>query len=166
MPLLLPNLALPPRAGYTPRYGADVSIYLPTSAKVRARFGDSWIGYGPAFSPVRLATKTAFRFDFDILSNSRSGDDAFLVFAGGELIRAFGRTDGVFLPYAGVGADLLFARVNAGADDYTRVTAAASAFVGTRLTKNGYLEARYRVTPTLGGGLNFSGTSLTLGVRF
>ena len=159
MPLL-------PTTGYTPRYGADVSIYLPTSAKVRARFGDSWIGYGPAFSPVRLATKTAFRFDFDLLSSSRSGNDAFLAFAGGELIRAFGKAGGPFLPYAGVGADLLFARVNAGANDYTRVTGAASAFVGTRLTKNGYLEARYRVAPTLGGGLNFSGTSLTLGVRF
>ena len=166
MPIFPPSFAVQDRAAYTPRYGADVSLYLPTSAKVRARFGDAWVGFGPAFSPVRLATKTAFRVDFDIISQSRNGNGAFLVFAGGELVRAFGRPDGPFLPYAGVGAGAFFAHVNSDAADYDRLSFAGSAFVGTRVTKNGYVEARYRLTPTLGSGLNFSGTSLTVGVRF
>lgn len=170
MPILPSDLALPPlqnRGGRTPRYGADVSFYLPTSGRVRSLFGSDWVGVGPAFSPVSIAQKTAFRPDVDFLSQSKHGNDALLVFAGGEVVRAFGRPNGIFLPYAGAGAGLLYADVDADSADvsYTRLTFAGSAFVGTRLTRNAYVEARYRFVPSM-EGLDFSGTSITFGVRF
>ena len=164
----VPLLPLPPpqsRTGYAPRYGADVSFYLPTSARVRRLFGDEWFGIGPAFSPVRIAQRTAFRPDFDLVTQSRSGNDALLAFVGGEVIRSLARPTGYFLPYAGLGAGLLYARADADGVDVNRLTLAGSAFVGTRLGRNAYTEIRYRLTPTL-DGLDFSGTSVTVGLRF
>ena len=161
MPLLPPQS----RVGYTPRYGADVSLYLPSSARVRRLFGDAWYGVGPAFEPARIARRTAFRTDFDLLTQNRNGNNAFLVFAGGEVARSFAPPTGYFLPYGGLGLNLLYAHVRTDETDLDRLSVAGSAFVGTRLGRNAYLEARYRLTPNL-DGLSFSGTSVTLGLRF
>ena len=144
-----------------------MSIFLPTSSRVRRAFGDEWFGVGPAFSPVSIANGTAFRPDVDILSQSRRGNDAFLVFAGGEVVRRLSAPKGYFTPYAGAGAGLLYANVDADelGVSFNRLTVAGSLFVGTRLGRNAYAEARYRLVPSL-EGLDFSGALLTVGLRF
>lgn len=168
MPLLPLDFDVPvlqARGGRAPRYGADVSLYFPTSGRVRRTFGDDWVGIGPAFSPFSVAKGTAFRPDFDLISQSRHGNDALLVFAGGELVRRLSEPQGYLTPYVGAGVGLMYADVDAPGASFKRAAFAGSAFVGTRLGRNAYVEARYRAVPSL-EGLNFSGTLLTVGVRF
>lgn len=89
------------------------------------------------------------------------------MFAGGEVVRRLSEPRGYFTPYAGAGVGLLYAKIDA--DDlgisFNRLSVAGTAFVGTRLGRNAYAEARYRLVPNL-EGLSFSGAMLTVGVRF
>lgn len=153
------------KKSHTPRYGVDVSTYIPSSSKVRRLFGGNWFGVGPAFTPIGISDRTVVVPDIDLLTQSKDGNLAILAFGGAEVSHALTKPTGYFLPYVGGGADVVFAHAETPEVLYSRFSVAGSAFVGTRLGKAAYVEFRYRLMPTI-YGLNFGGTSITLGLRF
>ena len=153
-----------------PLVGPEAEVYLLSSGRARDRFGSTLTGIGLGFGSVAPSKKARLSPDINILSSSRGRNEAFFVIAGLQYKRAFSpeRADSSgFVPYYGVGLNAVYGRVKVpslGQRD-NGFGGGASVFLGTTLGRRSYVEARYRGLSSV-GSYNFSGLSLSAGLRF
>lgn len=166
-----------PRAPYIPWIGLNVGSYLPTSGRVRDRFGTNWQTFSPGLGPVLPRPVPGLQSDlsFSVQRRQTGGfnNRAFLALVGVQyqwpLFRITQEMTKLptFLPYAGVGAGASYAALRSEGDNVngSSVGASGSLYVGTSIGFNTFLEARYRTLSRL-RGFDLSGADLTIGVRF
>jgi len=169
------SAALPPAAPDPPdrvrlRFGPQVGTYLPASSKTRDRFGDAWLLLGIGIgNPSDMHKDRHGALDISVLSNSRNGAKALIIPVGFSYNLALNHApEGKSVGYAGVSADLVFARLRSDRDNLATtnsLTAGGGVFIGTRFGERGYVEARYNAfSPT--HGFDLSGLTLMTGLRF
>lgn len=171
----------PVKRPYIPVYGADVELYFPASARVRALFGDTWTGFGPGLGPVFGRKGLSLRPDLQILNSQRRRDAAGLNQAVLGILRAQVRYDfeapavitpqgprfRTFAPFVGGSLDVMYADVTSRTAGVSvkRLGGGATVFAGTSIGLNAFIVARYQFLTEV-SGLDFSGASLSLGFRF
>ena len=167
----IPDSAQSQRRRGLPRFGVDAGVFFPTSGKTKDAFGSRWtsFGLGTGFTVV---TRPGFDPDFEILSQDKGGNDASVYLVGGRFLFPLARpavTAAIptFAPYAGVGVNLNYTRIDApdfGADD-KGFGVGGSAILGASIGRRLFAEARYRVF-TEKADFNLSGAQLVVGARF
>ena len=184
--LLLALLALgqtetpAPKPPYIPLYGFNAGTYLPTSAAVRSRFGESWLSFSPGFGPVLPPPVPRLSSDFNLATQRKT--------LGGFQNRAFMAslaaqyqwplfqlyvTEGepfklpTFLPYVGVSLGGAYANLRSQADriNGSGFAPSGSLYVGTSIGLRSFLEARWRSVGKV-QGFDLSGLDLSVGLRF
>lgn len=155
------------RRGFFSQLGVDTESYMPFSGKTRDRFGSRFTGVGLGFGSITPDVKRAISPDVTILNQSQSGDRALLVLGGLQYRKPFSSdTKGLrFVPYYGVGANLIYGRLRVDGERDSNFGAGASLFVGTTFTRHAFVEARVRALSKV-ASYDFSGLSLSAGVRF
>lgn len=162
-----------------PVYGLNAGTYLPASAAVRARFGESWFSFSPGLGPVLPLPFPALSPDFSLATQAAErrtfNNRAFMALLGAQYQWPLFRlrpTPGepfklpALLPYAGVGAGGVYAHLRSEADGIkgSGFAPSASAYVGTSVGLNGFVEARWRTFGPV-RGFNLSGLDLSVGLR-
>ncbi len=148
------------------RIGPEVGFFLPSDKKTRDVFGDSWTSFGVGLGKVTSAEdQRPLGFDVYVLYKSRNGNRALLIPIGLQYRRPLNK--GRTAAYAGVSADLIPGEIRVPAENRRgfKVTAGASAFIGTTIGTDAYVEARYLVAGSL-NSYNVSGLNLSAGIRF
>ena len=160
-----------------PYLGLNVGTFVPTSALTRSRFGGNWQTFSPGLGTVLPSLKPTRLPDFSLATRRRSvggfNNKAFLVLLGIQqqwplfTLSEDATRLPTFLPYAGVGAGATYANLRSGADNVngSAFGASASAYVGTSIGLNAFIEARYRLLSPI-KGFNLSGTQVSIGLRF
>jgi len=152
--------------------GPEIGIYIPTDARTRAAFGDTWVDYGIGFRPIQLVTRHgAAGLDFNIISTDGTGRKAFLIPVTLIYKQAFGSSDEPgkgLTPYFGVSAGLLLADLRS--DNYNvhsgfRAGYGGTALIGVTYKQKAYLEARYEEFSKI-KGFDLSGLNIATGFRF
>lgn len=153
-----------------PSVGPEAEVYLLSSSRARDRFGSTLTGIGLGFGSVAPSKKARLSPDISILKSSHGRNDALFVIAGVQYKRAFSperAESSGFVPYYGVGLNALYGRVKVPMlrQKDNGFGGGASIFVGSTLGRRAYVEARYRGLSSV-GSYNFSGLSLSAGIRF
>ena len=156
-----------------PLVGPQFGVFVPSDARVRARFGSKWTNFGFGLGPVRAPRRGgAWSADFSFLSNRRTAEagqgSALVVPFGAEYRIALGEPTGPWRPYAGGTAGGVAAwlsdpetatRVNG------RLAPSAGGFVGIAFGERAYVEVHgYRFGST--GGWSAGGWNIAAGFRF
>lgn len=151
--------------------GPEVGVYIPTSDRTRAAFGETWVNYGVGFRPIELAARRGlFGFDLNIISTRGTGRRALLIPASLIYKRAIGGGEpgeGI-TPYVGGSAGLLFADLrsdNFGISSGFRGGFGGSGLIGITYQRKAYLEARYQLFSKI-KGYDLSGLNIAAGFRF
>lgn len=152
----------------SPKIGPELEITVPFNSKTRDRFGSTLKGIG--FGAGGAIPRAGGRFSPDIFVARESKNDNKLEFygAGLQYRRTFSDApSGVFVPFYGAGVGLAYGRVRLDDDDVddSKIVPTGSVFVGTSVGRIGVLEARVRGVGKV-GTLDFSGLTLTAGLRF
>jgi len=148
------------------RIGPEVGFFLPTDKKTRDVFGDSWVSFGLGLGKITSAEdQRPLGLDVYILYKKSGDNRAFLIPIGLQYRRPLNK--GRTAAYAGVSADLIPGEIRVPAENRRgfKVTAGASAFIGTTVGTDAYVEARYLVAGSL-NSYNVSGLNLSAGFRF
>ena len=155
------------RRGFFSQLGIDAETYRPFSSKTRDRFGSSFSGIGIGFGSINPQSGRSLSPDVSIFNESNNGDRALLVLAGLQYRKPFSsdRKGVRFVPYYGVGANLAYGRLRVDGQRDSNFGAGGSLFLGTTLTRHAFAEARVRGISRV-AGFDFSGLSLSAGVRF
>lgn len=158
--------AMPALAG--PQIGPELEIVVPFSSETRDKFGSTLKGVG--FGAGGAIPRAGGRFSPDIFVARERKNDNRLEFygAGLQYRRTFSdKPQGVFVPFYGAGVGVAYGRVRLGDEDIddSKVVPTGSVFVGTSVGRIGVLEARVRGVGKV-GTLDFSGLTLTAGLRF
>ncbi len=135
---------------------------LPTSAKVRDRFGNGWAGFGFSIGNSRCPSCPKLGLDFDIISRASGSNFVYLVPVGLSYVYPFPATATV-VPYAGIGADLVFSDIRSVPDNVhaaVRLGTEIGVIAGIAFYRNWQLQARYNFLSPL-AGFDFSGLSLS-----
>lgn len=163
-----------PRPKQRFRIGPELGVFLPTSSKVRDRFGDAWFTFGLGLGPVeRLVKPDLFEFDFGLSYRRNDDNHVLLIPVGVKYIHALSATNGELgqaqtTPYVGAAADLYLADVRSQPDNVKSgltTGVGASVLAGVAFSGSAHVEARYQFVSNI-RGFDFSGFSLTLGYRF
>jgi hypothetical protein len=145
------------------RVGPQVGVFLPTDSKTSDRFGDSWYSIGIGIGQIVPALPGGrLEFDMNILTKKR----ALVIPLGLGYRRAF--SGGSTRPYVGVSANLVLADLRSPQDNVRsgmRAGGGGSVFIGTTLSDDGFIEARYLAASRV-RGFDLSGLNLTAGARF
>lgn len=170
-PLLAAFSFSAPQVEAQPRFGIDGGLFFPSSSKTKRAFGSSFKSIGPGFGETSVSKRKIYP-DFDLLRQKDNGNRATIIFAGAKLLSPLGRpilserTTG-FAPYAGIGVNLTYAKIDApafGTDD-KGYGIGASAILGASFGGRFFSEGRYRLS-TSAADFNFSGTQIVIGARF
>ncbi|MBV9849816.1 MAG: hypothetical protein JO250_09110 [Armatimonadetes bacterium] len=150
------------------RIGPAVGVFLPTSGKVRDRFGDTWFSIGIGLGSINpVSTKGTLALDLNLFYHERDGNRAFFAPLGlGYRIALAPGTN--VIPYAGVSGDINFADITSNPDNVHNsfnVGVGASAFTGLNFGDTAFLEARYYALSSI-KGFDLSGLNLQAGYRF
>jgi hypothetical protein len=154
--------------------GINAGVFVPSSGKARNRFGNAWWSAGIGVGAIPKATgRGSFGLDLRTKYQSASNDrHVFVGSLGAEYRRRFDPNDNAaqqqYIPYYGVSVDAIFTDISSPQDNVhsgINTTAGASVFVGTTIGQQEFLTLRYEAMPDV-KGFNFSGLSLTAGVRF
>lgn len=154
--------------GFLSNIGPEAEIYVPFSGKTKDRFGSSFKGIGVGFGSVRPQAGGRWKPDISIMRESEDGDRALVALAGLQYRRPFSGTvddDARYVPYYGAGANLVYGRLRVDGDRDSDFGAGASVFIGTSIGRRTFVEARVRGLTEV-ADYNFSGVSLTAGLRF
>ena len=150
--------------------GPQIGTFLPTSARVRDRFGSSWFSIGPGLGAIRQpAYKGRFSYDVSFSSQKSGGNRAYVVPVGASYTKAL-RSDATCStqPYYGVTLNVVGTKIRSlpdAVDTGVRAAPGGSLFLGSTLGEQAFVEARYRAMSKV-AGFNFSGLDLTAGYRF
>lgn len=151
-----------------PWLGPQFGTFLPTSAKVRDRFGDSWtaiaLGLGQVTQP---SDHHAVVVDYSAIFN-KSGDNYALIAPVGVAYQQFFGSNRKAHPYIGASADLVLASIRSDEDHVKSgltVVPGGSVFTGISFGRRAFLEARYTAVSKV-KDFDLSGTNITLGFRF
>lgn len=160
-----------------PYLGLNVGTFVPSNALARNRFGDNWQTFSPGLGPV-LPPLQPTRFpDFSLATHKHTtggfNNKAFLVFLGVQqqwplfTLSEDATRLPAFLPYFGAGAGTTYANLRSEADRVkgSSFGVSGSAYVGTAIGLNAFIEARYRLLSPI-QGFNLSGTQISIGLRF
>ncbi len=165
---------------YTPKYGINVGFDQMLSSRTRGVFGNVGINISPGFGPTsdRKGLKVVPDFSFFSASKQIGGlrNRAFHFLIGPGLrygfVDPFEVVDGTtryrtFAPYGQISLGVGFADVNVRSvgREQRGFTYGMSFALGTSITKNAYVEARYRLMPKI-ASFDFSTLGIELGVRF
>ncbi len=148
------------------RIGPELGLFLPTDNKTRDTFGGSWLSFGLGLGGITSAQdQRPLGFNLYILYKKSGDNRAIIVPVGLQYRRPLNK--GRTAAYAGVSADLLPGEIRVPSENRrgVKVTAGASAFIGTTVGDDAYVEARYLAAGSL-NGYNVSGLKLSAGLRF
>jgi hypothetical protein len=148
--------------------GPDFGAYFPTSAKTRARFGQSWQQFSLGLGTIsRPSDGGAVTLDFTVLTNSKGRDRATILPLGLQYRRSLDVFGGRVRPYVGASAGLMLAQLRSREEGLTsrmRGGYGGGAALGLTFGDRGYLEAGYRAATRI-RGFDVSGASVSLGFR-
>lgn len=148
------------------RIGPELGLFLPTDNKTRDTFGGSWLSFGLGLGGITSAQdQRPLSFNLYILYKKSGDNRAIIVPVGLQYRRPLNK--GRTAAYAGVSADLIPGEIRVPSENRRgfKVTAGASAFIGTTIGDDAYVEARYLAAGSL-NGYNVSGLNLSAGFRF
>ncbi|WP_395144193.1 hypothetical protein [Armatimonas sp.] len=163
-----------------PVYGLNAGTYLPTSAAVRARFGENWFSFSPGLGPVLPLPFPGLSPDFSLATQTKKvaglNNRVFMALLGAQYQWPLFRLtvpEGQplrlpkLLPYAGLGAGGVYANVRSEADrvNGSGFAPSASVYAGTSIGINSFFEARWRSVGRV-QGFDLSGLDLGAGIRF
>ena len=184
--LLLALLALgqteapAPKPLRVPLYGLNVGTYLPTSAAVRARFGDNWFSFSPGFGTVLPPPIARLSPDFNLASQRKAtggfNNRAFMASLAAQyqwpLFQLYATESEPLklpklMPYAGVSVGGAYANLRSQADGVngSGLAPSGSLYVGTSIGLSSFVEARWRAVGKV-QGFELSGLDLSIGFRF
>ena len=174
-PIILSAAALMLLAGasgtqaYTPQYGADAGVYLPTSSTVKNLLGSTWYSISPAFGAIGYDTnKGSVGIDLSVLFNSHDGNHVLLAPVGLKYTQGIGSPGDTIYPYFSVAGDAAIVSVdipNSTISNSTTVVPSGEALLGLSFGDRAFLEAGYRAVGST-KGLSFSGGEANVGIRF
>jgi hypothetical protein len=164
----VPPAPAPPHRKPKFRIGPAVGVYLPSSSKTRAAFGDTWVSIGIGLGSINpVSTKGTLALDLNILYHDRDGNHVFFapLGLGYRIALTPGRN---VIPYVGVSADVDFSDITsnpANIHNSFEVGGGGSAFIGVNFTDRAFIEARYYGLSSV-NGYDLSGLNIDAGYRF
>lgn len=154
--------------------GINAGVFVPTSNKVRNRFGNNWWSVGIGIGAIPKETGHG-AWDLDLRTQYQSNSDDRHVFVGNlglEYRRRFdtspGGGDGQYVPYYGASADAVFLDVSSPEDNVQsniNVVPGGSVFIGSNIGQQEFVQLGYDAVSEY-KSFNFSGAELVAGVRF
>ncbi|MCW3059036.1 MAG: hypothetical protein JWQ02_857 [Capsulimonas sp.] len=149
-------------------FGVDYTLYLPTDAHTRDRFGSSWSSLGLGIGGVGQSGKNSrWSPEFNLVIQTK-GDNHVVMAPIGLSYRVHSGTMAAAQPYTGASLGLLVVDLRSKEDDISSGTSAGaygSVYAGVSFKDSYFVEARYYAANKV-RSFDLSGASLSAGIRF
>jgi len=167
------------------RIGPEIGVFLPTSNETKNTFGDSWTTFGIGLGSITTPPGGPGQIvlDLDVYYKKRGQNRVTMIPISLEYRKSLGRAPAIgedgqpvdprqpgrgLTPYVGVAGSLVLADLRVPSQNIGsgfRATVGGSALLGTTISDDAYLEARYLAVGRV-RGYDLSGLNLTAGFRF
>lgn len=160
-----------PEKASEPRWGLDLTSYRPTQSAVRDRFGENWTFLSLAQGSVVKRQGTYVNWDVDAFITSQGEnrpEKAFLGVFGIHLTQSPFHEDYCGLrPFFGAGVNLVYQDVTSRSLDFSvkKLGFGGNVFIGSNVSKSAVVQLKYQWISEV-HGVDFSGISLNVGIRF
>lgn len=145
--------------------GPSVGIFMPIDGDLRDALGSQWLSFGLSNVKTGQARNRMMGFNYNVTSNSRDGNKAFLLTGSYGLVQPLGDAYSSTRPYFAIRGGLTYMDYSLDVDNdrvsAKRIGINANAELGVVISERLTLSARYDIF-SAADGLSFNGLSLNL----